>query len=292
MTSTLIIDGNNLIHRTYWTAKNQAVRTNTADRPEQINNLHIYFTLNAIFSYITKFQPGRTIVVWDEKPDYRVNERKALYSDYKGGRSNDASPHQNNNVIKNILRTLGISSIFPRELEADDIVAYICKTFEGRKAIISVDKDFIQLIDASTVLYDPIRKIEYNSDNLASLIGYSDVDTWFKVKCLTGDKSDNVPGIAKFGKVKINKYLQGELELNEEEQEIYNRNNSLFNLNKIMNNKEELEYYKEQLNNVVESSWNEFIIECKNHSFNNILSKKDQWYSLFFLRNKLQSLFK
>ena len=292
MTGTLIIDGNNLIHRTYWTAKNQAVKTNTADKPEQINNLHIYFTLNAIFSYVTKFQPERTIVVWDEKPDYRVNERKALFSDYKGGRSNDASPHQNNEVIKNILRTLGISSIFPRELEADDIVAYICKSFEGKKVIISVDKDFIQLINATVSLYDPIRKVEYNCSNLSSLIGYDDVATWFNVKCLTGDKSDNVPGIPKFGKVKIKKYLDKEIELTEEEQEIYNRNNSLFNLDKIMHNEIEREYYREQLINKVDSSWNEFIIECKNHHFNNILAKKDQWYSLFFLRNKLQTLFK
>lgn len=291
MTSTLIIDGNNLIHRTYWTAKNQAIRTNTAE-PEQIGNLHIYFTLNAIFSYVTKFQPQKTIVVWDEKPDYRVNERKAMFSEYKGGRSTDTSPHQNNNAIKNILRMLGIASIFPRELEADDIVAYICKSFEGKKMVVSVDKDFIQLIDSNTSLYDPIRKIEYNYYNLCSLIGYSDVDTWFNVKCLTGDKSDNVPGIPKFGKAKIKKYLHGEIELTEEEKEIYNRNNSLFNLNKIMHNEAEQEYYKGQLDNTVESNWDEFIIECKDRNFNNILVKKESWYSLFFLRNKLQLLFK
>ena len=291
MSKTLIIDGNNLVHRCWWTAKNQAIRTNTAE-PEQISNLHIYFTLNAIFSYVTKFQPQKTIVVWDEKPDYRVNERKVIFSEYKGGRSTDSSPHQNNNAIKSILRMLGIASIFPRELEADDIVAYICKSFEGKKMIISVDKDFIQLIDSNTSLYDPIRKIEYNYHNLYSLIGYSDVDTWFNIKCLTGDKSDNVTGIPKFGKAKIKKYLNGEIELSEEEKEIYNRNNSLFNLNKIMHNEAEQEYYKSQLENTVESSWDEFIIECKDRNFNNILGKKESWYSSFFLRNKLQLLFK
>lgn len=291
MTSTLIIDGNNLIHRTYWTAKNQAIRTNTAE-PEQIGNLHIYFTLNAIFSYVNKFQPNRTIVVWDEKPDYRVNERKTIFKEYKEGRSNDASPHQNNNVIKSLLQTLGISSIFPRELEADDIVAYICRSFEGQKMIVSVDKDFIQLINSSTSLYDPIRKVEYNNTNIASLIGYDNVDVWYNIKCLTGDKSDNVPGIPKFGKAKIKKYLNGEIQLTEAEQEIYERNNSLFNLNKIMNNETELEYYKSQIDNTVEGNWKEFIIECKERNFNSILKKKEDWYSLFFLRNKLQLLFK
>jgi 5'-3' exonuclease len=291
MAGTLIIDGNNLVHRTYWVAKNQAIRTNTANTPEQINNFHIYFTLNAIFSYVTKFQPDKTIVVWDEKLVYRVNERKTMFGDYKGGRSTDNSPHQNNNTIKSMLRSLGIASIFPSELEADDIVAYICKNYDGHKMIVSVDKDFIQLIDKTTSLYDPIRKIEYNYQNLYSLIGYSDVSLWFKAKCLAGDKSDNVPGIPKFGKAKIKKYLEGQIELSEDEQAIFDRNNSLFNLNKITDNEAEQEYYKTQLEVKVESNWDEFIMECKNRAFNSILNKKESWYSLFFLRNKLQSLF-
>lgn len=292
MSCTLIIDGNNLIHRTYWTAKTQSRVTNTENTPELVSNLHIYFTINAVFSYITKFQPDRTIVVWDEKTDYRVNERKTLFSEYKGNRSTDASPHQNNNAIKNILRTIGISSIFPRELEADDIAAYICKSFDGKKIIVSVDKDFIQLIDLNTALYDPIRKIEYNHTNIKEQTGYDSTEIWFKVKCLAGDKSDNVPGIPKFGKVKINKYLLGEINLTEAELEIYKRNNLLFNLNKIMNKEAERDYYKEQIDKKVESNWNEFIIECENRNFQNILKKKDTYYSLFFLRDKLKLLFK
>lgn len=291
MAGILIIDGNNLVHRTYWVAKNQATRTNTADTPDQINNLHIHFTLNAIFSYVTKFRPDKTICVWDEKPIYKVNERKTMFEDYKGGRSNDTSPHQNNNIIKAMLRSLGIPSIFPCELEADDIVAYICKNYSGQKRIISVDKDFIQLINKVTSLYDPIRKIEYNSENLLTLIGYSDVDSWFTAKCLAGDKSDNVSGIPKFGKVKIKRYLDGEVVLTEGEQAIFERNNSLFNLNKIKDNSEEQEYYKSQLEVLVESNWEEFIMECNNLALNSILIKKESWYSLFFLRNKLQSLF-
>ena len=53
---------------------------------------------------------------------------------------------------------MGINSIFPRELEADDIVAYICREHEGSKVIISVDRDFLQLVSSECTLYDPIRK--------------------------------------------------------------------------------------------------------------------------------------
>ena len=287
---TLIIDGNNLVHRTYWTAKNQSQRTKT-DTQDQINNFHIYFTLNAVFSYVTKFNPTKTIFVWDEKPDYKINERKTEFVDYKANRSKDTSPHQNNNIIKLMLNFLGIPSIYPRQLEADDIVAYICKTFTNHKVIVSVDRDFLQLVDNETTLYDPIRKTEYTKDNFQQLTGSKDTIHWLAAKSLLGDKSDNVPGIPKFGKVKLAKFESGELTLTQEEQEIFNRNYSLFNLEAFKYNNDESEYYRTQLAEEITGDWSKFQEECKKRDFNSILKKKEAWYSLFFLKNKLQSLF-
>ena len=198
---TLIIDGNNLIHRTWWTAKNQSKRQNIED-VEKIARLHIYFTLNAIYSYANKFKPTKTIVVWDEKEDYQPNVRKAQLDGYKGNRSSDSTPHHQNDRIKELLSCLGIPSIFPREREADDIVAYICKTFEGEKVIVSVDRDFLQLVDKNTILYDAIRKREFILETFTEDTGYTK-NEWLNAKCLLGDKSDNVPGIPRFGKAKV-----------------------------------------------------------------------------------------
>jgi DNA polymerase-1 len=287
---TLIIDGNNLIHRTFWTAKTQSKRTNT-DTPEQISNFHIYFTLNAIFSYVTKYNPLKTIIVWDEKPDYQVNERKAQFEDYKGNRSSDTSPHQNNEAIKGMLKYLGIPSIFPRQLEADDIVAYICKSTEGQKIIVSVDKDFLQLVSADVTLFDPIRKTEYTYKTFEEQTGYPNTQQWLDAKCITGDKSDNVPGIPKFGKAKITKWFNNEITLTQEEQEIFQRNLSLFSLNAFEQNPDEVEYYKNQLSVEVAKDWTAFQSECKVRSFESILKKKESWYSLFFLKDKLTSIF-
>lgn len=286
----LIIDGNNLIHRTFWTAKNQSKRTNT-DTPDQISNFHIFFTLNAVFSYVTKFNPDYTIFVWDEKPEYQINERKTQFSEYKGNRSSDITPHQNNDIIKLILRHLGIPSIFPRELEADDVISYICNKSVGQKVIISVDKDFLQLVDSDTTLYDPIRKKEYTVANFEEETGWPNVEDWMTAKCCTGDKSDNVPGIVKFGRAKIKKWIDGEIYLNEDQMAIYDRNFSLFNLNRVMSMEEECKYYQEQLDTSTEANWSAFLDECNVRNFNAILKKKESWYSLFFLRNKLQSLF-
>ena len=287
---TLIIDGNNTIHRTYWTAKNQVQRMKSDD-PDLLRNFHIHFTLNAIFSYVCKYKPTRTICVWDEKPDYMQNDRKAQFGEYKGNRSTDSSPHNNNETIKRFLSHLNVLSMFPRQLEADDIVAFLCHELEGKKVIVSVDKDFLQLVNKDVSIFNPIKKEEYDYLNFAEVTGLPDTKTWLDIKCLTGDKSDNVPGIEKFGKVKVQKWLNGEITLNEQEQEIADRNRSLFSLDLYKTYPDEKAYYETQLQVEQSSSWKEFLNECNNLQLNQILNKKDSWHSAFFLQNKLQSLF-
>ena len=70
---------------------------------------------------------------------------------------------------------MGINSILPNQLEADDIVAYICKTREGNKVIVSVDQDFLQLVSSECTLYDPIRKKFFEEGNFEEQTGYQNV---------------------------------------------------------------------------------------------------------------------
>lgn len=282
---TLIIDGNNLVHRCFWTAKNQVKRNADAN----LTNLHIYFTLNAIYSYVNKYKPDKTITVWDEKKDYQVNVRKTEFAGYKGNRTKDSTPHENNDAIKTMLSYLNVPSIFPRELEADDIVAYICKNITGHKVIVSVDQDFLQLVNDETILFDPIRKKEFTCNRFEELTGYTRED-WMTVKCLKGDKSDNVPGIPGFGKVRVQKYLDGNITLDEEQQQTFNTNLSLFSLDKIEEMVEESKYYQDQLDTPVVSNWNRFIEECKQYDFHRILNNQETWHTLFLLGNRLQSI--
>ena len=282
---TLIIDGNNLIHRTWWTAKNQAKRYGD----DNVTNLHVYFTINAIYSYVLKYKPTSTIVVWDEKLDYQVNARKEQFKDYKSNRPKDSTPYQSNETIKELLSYLGIPSIFPRELEADDIVAYICQNYSGSKVIVSVDQDFLQLVNDSTILFDPIRKREYTNCNFEELTGYTQ-DTWLAAKCLQGDKSDNVPGVKGFGKATIRKYLNGEITLTSEQQDICDNNLSLFSLEKINEHVDEMEYYANQLQVDPTPDWLSFRTACTDMEFDRILSKEQTLYSLFFASHRLQSL--
>jgi len=247
-----------------------------------------------VSSYVKQFVPDSTVFVWDEKKDYKPNIRKEIYDGYKGNRSKDPAPHENNEVIKSILLSMGINSIFPSQLEADDIVAYICREHEGEKVIISVDRDFLQLVCKDCMLYDPIRKKYFDLRSFEKETGYKNVEQWFTAKCLTGDKSDNVPGIPRFGKASVKKYFQDpSFMLDEPQREIFKRNVDIFCLDKYEQLPDESEYYKTQLKVEVDPCYKTFLNYCKEYSFNRILDRKEDWHNLFFMKslyNKLNDI--
>ena len=80
-----------------------------------------------------QFVPEDIIFVWDEKKERQTNIRRDILKEYKQNRSKDPAPHQNNETIKSILLSMGINSILPRQLEADDIVSYICRSIKVKK---------------------------------------------------------------------------------------------------------------------------------------------------------------
>tara|TARA_R110000851_G_scaffold114651_4_gene240024 strand:- start:2406 stop:3290 length:885 start_codon:yes stop_codon:yes gene_type:complete len=289
----LTIDGNNLVHRVYWVANNiKNVK----------ENYHVYMFLNSVKSYVELYKPDKTFMVWDEKPDYRPNKRKELLKEYKGNRNKDynVEVHSGNELIKELLQDIGIPSIFPREYEADDVIGIIDKAARSesvskfyltkklyRHIIITVDRDLCQLINEKVSVYDPIRKYEINNENFEEKLKYKKED-FIKVKALQGDKSDNIPGIKGMGKVKTEKYLKGEVELTNDEIEIYNKNLQLV---KLTNDSEEVNYVNEQIYKAsFDTNWDKFLDKCKELKFNNILKKDTVWYNTFFQDNRLIDL--
>jgi len=117
------------------------------------------------------------------------------------------------------------------------------------------------------------------------------MEEWLPAKCLLGDKSDNVPGIPRFGKARVRKWLDKELQLTEEQEEIYEKNMTVFNLCEVMTHKAEADYYQEQLDVDIDYAWSEFLYECEELELNNILKKKEDWYSTFILSHRLTSMF-
>ena len=275
----LTIDGNNLVHRVYWVANNMKYKT---------EYFHVYMFLNSVKSYAELYQPDKIFVVWDEKPDYQKNQRKEDFEDYKANRDSEKAKevHSKNEDIKALLKSMGIPSIFPRKYEADDAIGFIDTFYwDAKHVVVTVDRDLCQLINEDTVVYDPIRKYEINEANFKEKLKY-DPEDFIKVKAIQGDKSDNISGIKGFGKAKIEKYLKGEIELDEEQEYIYKRNMSLVELTQ---NASEEKYVYDQLEKAkkIDTDWQLFLEKCNEFKFTNITNNEGKWYTAFFEKNRL-----
>lgn len=289
----LTIDGNNLVHRVYWVANNMATKS---------ENMHVYMFLNSVKSYVEMYKPDKVFCVWDEKKDYKINKRKELLEDYKGNRDKEYAMqvHQKNELIKEFLQTLGIPSLYPRSYEADDVIKIINDLCDGvtkskfyltkklfRHIIVTVDRDLCQLISTKVSIYDPIRKIEINENNFEEILKYP-IKDFVKVKALSGDKSDNIPGIKGFGKVKIDKFLKGDIVMSHEETEQYQKNLKLVTLT---NDPEEINYVKEQFDTIsFYKDYKKFQELCKAFNFKQIEKSQNKWYTAFFQENRLLEL--
>jgi DNA polymerase-1 len=279
----LIIDGNNLVHRVYWVSKNQ---------PQFNEYFHIHLFLTSVKNYVLKYKPDVTHCAWDEKADYQVNKRKELSDTYKANRDSERNKevHGKNYIIKELLKYLGVNSIQPYAYEADDVIAIFCNKFkDDEKAIITVDRDLCQLIDEKTIVFDPIRKVEFTLENFEETLKCKKND-FLLIKALQGDKSDNISGIKGFGKTKIQKFLDGQVMMTIPELEQLRDNLKLLNLEHTLKNEKEVQYVNEQLDKEQVLNSKEFKKSCEGLGFHQILKKYDEWYRIFFEKNTMSDI--
>ncbi|MDC7238127.1 MAG: DNA polymerase I [Sphaerochaetaceae bacterium] len=194
-----IIDGFGLIFRSYY-----GFITNPLFDKDGNNISAIYGFFNTLFMVIRKYNPNYLVVALDSKgPTFRHK----MYEPYKANR--DDAPQDLKAqipVIIDLLEKINIPTIAKSELEADDIIAYLCEKAvdSGLNAIMfTADKDLLQLVNKYVYSLRPPKKgqKEYR------LFGPSEVEEEFLIRpeqiidylSLIGDSSDNVPGVKGIG---------------------------------------------------------------------------------------------
>ncbi len=83
-------------------------------------------------------------------------------------------------------------------VEADDIIAYICRTCPSNIWVISSDKDLDLLINDNVSRFSYVTRKEITKDNWNEHYEY-EIDDHISIKCLMGDSGDDVPGVAGIG---------------------------------------------------------------------------------------------
>lgn len=154
--------------------------------------------------------PREMIIAHDGGKAYRTG----IYKDYKGQASKD---DKNKSPIemaqykelmiwaRKFFAAIGATQILVDQVEADDVIGWICKMVEGPKDIHTVDQDMLVLVDGQTIVN--IKGVAYHGeggvyDDDHPLAGLPYRLTSF-AKSIIGDDSDNYKGVVGMGPAKI-----------------------------------------------------------------------------------------
>jgi len=290
--NTLILDANNLLYRTFWFSKNNI----------EGEDLSTLMFLRAVKSYVDKFRPTQVYAAWDKKLTYpSTNFRKNTSNGtYKSNRDSEVAKeaHRNDELIKDLLNCLGIKSIYPNVMEADDVIAYLCHKLPGKKFVVTVDKDLYQLINETTYVFNPIQKVTVTPDNFMTYTKGVEIKHFLDYKALIGDNSDNIKGLYKVGHKRalnlIEKFNHDEPSkvLNEQQYEIYTKNIQIMDLKlgyKYYPEEEPI-YSKQMKEGMPEKDLTTFFEHCKTYKYGSILKNRDKWINTFKLNDSLQEV--
>ncbi|WP_426043126.1 DNA polymerase I [Brevundimonas sp. TWP2-3-4b1] len=128
--------------------------------------------------------------------------RNTLYDQYKANRSappEDLIPQFP--LVREATAAFGVHCVELPGYEADDLIAtYACKVRDagGECVIVSSDKDLMQLIGPSVVMWDPMKDRRLAEEAVMEKFGVTP-DKMIDLQALIGDSVDNVPGAPGIG---------------------------------------------------------------------------------------------
>ena len=207
MKKIILVDGNNLLFRSYYaTAYNGNFMNNSKGFPTNA----IFGFVNMINKIVKEEEPEYMIVAFDKGKTFRHEE----YEGYKDGRVETPSELKMQfPVAKQILGAMGIKYYEIDNFEADDIIGTFAKYCDEEEdyvgTIISSDKDLLQLIspDVDIKLLKQKDYIRYNEKTFKQQWGIDPINI-IDLKALMGDPSDNIPGVKGVGEKTALKLLQ------------------------------------------------------------------------------------
>ncbi|MBI4033951.1 MAG: hypothetical protein HY378_00165 [Candidatus Brennerbacteria bacterium] len=207
MKTLLLIDANSLIHRAY-----HALPPLTTPEGKPIGA--VYGLASMLLKIAREERPDYTAAAFDTP---EATFRDELFEDYKAQR-----PKVDEELVgqlaeaRNLFREFNIPSFEKPGYEADDIIATLAKKFDGggnlKVIILTGDLDTLQLVSGSEVVVKTPKKgvsetMIYDEEAVKERYGVGP-GKLNDYKGLTGDPSDNVPGVPGVGPKTASKLIQ------------------------------------------------------------------------------------
>lgn len=198
MKKIILVDGNNLLFRSFYaTAYQGIIMRNSKGFPTNA----LYGFINMMNKIIKEEEPSYILVAFDKGKTFRHDK----YLEYKAGRMEMPDELRLQfPKAKEVLDAFGIKHFEIDNYEADDIIGTLAKKVDEEDefiaTIVSSDKDLLQLIsDEVTVKllkqsgYIMMTREEFKNTYQVEPIRMIDL------KALMGDSSDHIPGVKGIG---------------------------------------------------------------------------------------------
>lgn len=199
MSKLLLIDGNSIMNRGYFALPKTLTTRNG------IHTNAILGFLNVFYKIYDEEKPDHIAVAFDvHEPTFRHK----MYAEYKGTRhSMDDELREQFPIIKDVLKTMGITYVEKGGYEADDIIGTYSRqaVAEGMSVtVLSGDRDLLQLATDKILVRIPKTKAgkttieNYYDKDVEAEYGVTPIE-FIEMKGLMGDTSDNIPGVQGIG---------------------------------------------------------------------------------------------
>ena len=159
----------------------------------------VHGTVSMLERLVRQCRPALLAIAMDSG---RVTFRKEIYDEYKANRPPaPADLKQQMARCEQVVRAFNIPIFKQDGVEADDLIASAVKRaheHDLKVVIVAADKDLMQLVSEQAIMWDTMRDRVFGVPEVEERFGVR-IDQVRDLLALTGDTSDNIPGVPSVG---------------------------------------------------------------------------------------------
>ncbi len=197
----LLIDGSGYVFRAFFALP-------SLSSPQGVPSGAVYGVATMLDKLLRELDPDEVAVCFDSKAKTFRHEQ---YPEYKANRPEPpAALVPQFPLIHRLVRLRGLPLLAIEGYEADDLIGTLARVHaaEGKPVVIATgDKDLMQLVTDQVRIYDPMKDRWIGVPEVRERFGVEPARV-VEVLALSGDSSDNIPGVPGIGEKTARKLIE------------------------------------------------------------------------------------